>query len=311
MPTTPVPWTHGQRVLAARPEGRAGRRGTAPDTGRPPQRRKATRAEGRPPATPAARRPPQGMQAKGSVLDHHACMAAPTARGQQAPTAHPDGGQPGKDERLTSDAPHNGARHPPAGALSPPPQHATQAPKSARCGAGAGCPMARAPVPRTHGQRALVARPQGQEAGRGTAPDARRPPQRRKATSRDGLHPPSPRHAAPRRACTTKGRCRAPTRALPPTARAADPDSAPRGQAAKGGRAPDLGDPPQQDTTPPSGGALAPAPLHARSRAVAGSPVPRTLPRTHRQRALDARPAPRDGQPEEGRRLTPDASQRR
>ena len=38
-----------------------------------------------------------------------------------------------------------------------------------------------------------------------------------------------------------------------------------------------------------------------------GSPVPPTPPGTHGQRALDAAPAPRDGRPEEGRCLTPDA----
>ena len=50
----------------------------------------------------------------------------------------------------------------------------------ARGGAGAGSRTP--PVPGTNGQRVLAARPQGQAAGRGKAPDARHPSQRRKAT---------------------------------------------------------------------------------------------------------------------------------
>ena len=65
---------------------------------------------GRPPTNRAARSPLQGMQAKVTVLDPHARTPAPTARGKRSPTARPDGGQPGEDKRLTSDAPHNGAR---------------------------------------------------------------------------------------------------------------------------------------------------------------------------------------------------------
>ena len=68
---------------------------------------------GRPPATPAARSPLQGTHAKGTVLGPHARTPAPTARGQRTSTARPEGGQPA--ERLTSDAPHDGTRHPPRG----------------------------------------------------------------------------------------------------------------------------------------------------------------------------------------------------
>ena len=38
-----------------------------------------------------------------------------TARGWRTPTARPVGGQSGEGQRLTSDAPHNGGRHPPPG----------------------------------------------------------------------------------------------------------------------------------------------------------------------------------------------------
>ena len=43
----------------------------------------------------------------------HTPTPAPTARGQRALAARPEGGQPGKGERLTLDAPHNGGRQPP------------------------------------------------------------------------------------------------------------------------------------------------------------------------------------------------------
>ena len=59
--------------------------------------------------------PPQGMQAKGTLLGPHTHTPAPTARGWRTPTARPVGGQSGERQRLTLDAPHNGGRHPPRG----------------------------------------------------------------------------------------------------------------------------------------------------------------------------------------------------
>ena len=68
---------------------------------------------GKAPHHPRGTQPPQGRQAKGTVLGPHTRTPAPTARGQRTPTARPEGGQPGKGERLTSDAPDNGDRRPP------------------------------------------------------------------------------------------------------------------------------------------------------------------------------------------------------
>ena len=45
----------------------------------------------------------------------HTPTPAPTARGQRAPAARPEGGQPGEGGRLTPDAPHNGGRQAPRG----------------------------------------------------------------------------------------------------------------------------------------------------------------------------------------------------
>ena len=98
----------------------------APEDGRPGEGQRLTpdapHNGGRPspPGTaphhhPCGTQPPQGMQAKGTVLDPHTNTPAPTARAWRTPTARPVGGQSGEGQRLTSDAPHNGGRHPPRG----------------------------------------------------------------------------------------------------------------------------------------------------------------------------------------------------
>ena len=97
----------------------------APEDGRPGEGQRLTpdtpRNGGRPsppgtaPHHPRGTQPPQGLQAKGTVLGPHTHTPAPTARGWRTPTARPVGGQSGEGQRLTSDAPHNGGRHPPRG----------------------------------------------------------------------------------------------------------------------------------------------------------------------------------------------------
>ena len=100
----------------------------APEDGRPGVEQRLTpdapHNGGRPPLPgtaphhPRGTQPPQGMQAKGTVLGPHTRTPAPTARGWRTPTARPVGGQSGEGRRLTSDAPHNGGLHPPRGRLS-------------------------------------------------------------------------------------------------------------------------------------------------------------------------------------------------
>ena len=70
---------------------------------------------------------------------------------------------------------------PPGDTLPPPPQRATPARKGARCGAGAGSTRPHRPHPGHMGRRTLAARSRGRAAGRGTAPDTRRPSERWKA----------------------------------------------------------------------------------------------------------------------------------
>ena len=102
--------------------------------GRPPP-------PGTAPHHPRGTQPPQGMQARGTVLGPNIHTPAPTARGWRTPTACPIGGQSGEGQRLTSDAPHTMVEGTsPGDALPPAPQRATPARKGARCGAGAGSP---------------------------------------------------------------------------------------------------------------------------------------------------------------------------
>ena len=97
----------------------------APEDGRPGEGQRLTpdapHNGGRPlppgtaPNHPRGTQPPQGMQAKGTVLGPDTHTPAPTARGWRTPTPRPVGGQSGGGQRLISDAPHNGERHPPRG----------------------------------------------------------------------------------------------------------------------------------------------------------------------------------------------------
>ena len=119
-PHGPRPGHTGRGAPAAGSRGRAAGRGTAPDTRHPWQRWQAT-PPGTAPHHPRGTQPPQGMQAKGTVLGPDTHTPAPTARGWRTSTARPVGGQSGEGQRLTSDAPHNSGRQPPPGDALPPP----------------------------------------------------------------------------------------------------------------------------------------------------------------------------------------------
>ena len=106
------------------------------------------------PHHPRGTQPPQGMQAKGTVLGPHTHTPAPTARGWRTPTARPVGGQSGEGERLTSDAPHSGGRHPPRGR---PPTDATARSPHRACGPS-----------QVGGNRDRTAPPQARQTEQGT-----------------------------------------------------------------------------------------------------------------------------------------------
>ena len=203
---------------------------------------------------------------------------------------------------------------PPGDALPPPPQRATPARKGARCGAGAGCPRPHRPHPGHTGRGTLAARSRGRAAGGGTAPDTKRPSQRWQATPPGDGPPPPPRHAAPT-GHAGRGDSVGPPH---PHTRAhstwvADPNSPPSGRAVGGGTAPDLRRPSRWWKAPPPGTPFRHPHSEQRrpARAHAVGPVLGAHARTDRTR--DTRvaepwlPAPEDGRPGEGQRLTPSA----
>ena len=111
------------------------------------------------PNHPRGTQPPQGMQAKGTVLGPHTRTPAPTARGWRTPTARPVGGQSGEGQLPDLRRPSQWWKAPPPGdALPPPPQRATPARKGARCGAGARSPRPHRPHPGHTGRGTLAAR---------------------------------------------------------------------------------------------------------------------------------------------------------
>ena len=272
--------------------------------GRPPP-------PGTAPHHPRGTQPPQGAQAKGTVLGPHTRTPAPTTRGYRTPTARPEGGQLGEGERLTSDAPHNGERHPPPGdALPPPPQRATPARKGARCGDGAGSPRPHQPHPGHIGRGTPTARPWGRRPveGQRLTPDA--PHNGGRPPPPGTPPPPPPRHAAPR------GHASREDSAGPPHPHAgahstwvADPICPPRGHAARGGGAPDLRRPSQRRKAPPRGRPSAtPAARNAgpQGRTLWGrcwvpTPAP-TAPRTHGSAARPRGRAPVGGTAPDTRR---------
>ena len=266
------------------------------------------------PHHPRGTQPPQGMQAKETVLSPHTHTPATTACGWRTPTARPVVGQFREGERLTTDAPHNGGRHPTGNALPPPLQRAAPARKGRRCGAGAGSPRPHRPHLGHTGRRTPTARPRGQAAGGGTAPDTRRPSQQWQATPPKDGPPPAPGHAAPT-GHAGQGDSVGPPH---PHTRAhstwvADPNSPPSGRAVGEGGAPDLRRPSQWWKAPPTGMPFCHPHSEQRRPAGAHAVGPVLDPHARTDRTRDTRaaepqpPAPEDGRPGEKQRLTPDA----
>ena len=135
----------------------------APEDGRPGEGQSLTpdapHNGGRPsppgtaPDHPRGTQPPQGMQAKGTVLGPHTHTPAPTARGWRTPTARPVGGQSGAGQRLTSDAPHNGGRQPPRGHPSATPTASNAGPQGRTLWGRCWVPTPAPTAPGTHGSR--------------------------------------------------------------------------------------------------------------------------------------------------------------
>ena len=131
------------------------------------------------------------------MLGPHTHTPAPTARGWRTPTARPAGGQSGEGRRLASDAPHNGARHPPRGRPPATPTASNAGLQGRMLWGRCWVPKPTPTAPGTHGSRNPDARSRGRAAGGGTAPDTRRPSQRWRATPPGDGPPPPPRHTVP------------------------------------------------------------------------------------------------------------------
>ena len=151
-PHRPHPGHTGRGTPATRPRGRTAGGGTAPDTRRPSQRLEATppRDCGPPPPRHAA---PTGHAGQGDSVGPHTYTPAPTACGWRTPTARPVGGQSGEGERLTSDAPHNGGRHPTQGCPSATPTASNAGPQGRMLWGWCWVPTPAQTAPGTHGSR--------------------------------------------------------------------------------------------------------------------------------------------------------------
>ena len=135
----------------------------APDDGQPGEGQRLTpdafHNGGRPPPLgtaphhPRSTQPPQGMQAKRTVLGPQTDTAAPTARGWRTPTARPVGGQSGEGQRLTSDAPHNCGGQPPRGRPSANPRASNASPQGRTLWHRCLVPRPAPTAPGTHGLR--------------------------------------------------------------------------------------------------------------------------------------------------------------
>ena len=204
---------------------------------------------------------------------------------------------------------------PPGDALPPPPQRATPARKGARSGTGAGSPRPHRPHPGHTGRGTLAARSRGRVAGGGTAPDSSRSPQRWQATPPGDGPPPPPRHAAP------TGHAGQGDSVGPPhphtcahSTWVADSNSPPSGQAVGEGTAPGLKRPSQWWKAPPPRTPFRHPHSEQRRPARAHAVGPVLGPHARTDRTRDTRvaepwlPAPEDGRPGEGQRLTLDAS---
>ena len=210
----------------------------------------------------------------------------------------PEDELPGKGQRLTPDAPHNGGRPAPRG--RPPTTPTARSPHRA-CKPRGQC---WAPTPAHLRPQHVGSRPRqpagGRAAGGGGRPDLRRPSQRRTAPSGDTLRP------LPRRASTTRkawGRCWAPT-PTPTAPRTQGMRNPGRPSQRAGGRGRDRPPPPGKAPRHPHG--TQPHTGHASQGDSAGPPHSYT--RAHSTRVAGPGRPPRGGQPGGGgERLNSDA----
>ena len=149
------------------PRGRAAGGGGAPDPRRPSQRRTAP-----PPEMPyrhphGAQRQPARARAVGPVLGPHARTdRTGDTRVAEPWLPAPEDGRPGKGQRLTPDAPHNGGRPPPPG-TAPDHPDGTQPPDSMQAKGTVLGPHTHTSAPTARGWRTPTACPVCWQLGEG------------------------------------------------------------------------------------------------------------------------------------------------
>ena len=273
---------------------------------------------GRPSATPTASNAgPQGRTLWGRCWVHTPASTAPGTHGSRNPGCplQRTGGR-GRDSAWHQAPLTTVEGTPPGDALPPPPQRATPARKGARCGAGAESTRLHRPHPGHTGRGTLAARSRGRAAGGGTAPDTRRPSQRSKAP------PPGTPFCHPHSEQRRPARAHAVGPVLGPHARidrtrdtrVAEPwlPAPEDGRSGEGQRL-TPGAPHSGGRHPPPGTPLRYAHSEQRRPARAHAVGPVLGPHARIDRTRDTRvtepwlPAPEDGRPGEGQRLTPGA----
>ena len=259
------------------------------------------------PHHPRVTQPPQGMQARATVFSPHTHTPMPTARGWRTPTARPVGGQSGEGQGLTSDAPHNGGRHPPQGTPFRRPHSEQRRPARAHAVGLVLGPQA--PTYRIRDTRVAEPWLPAPEDGRPTegqrlTPDAPhnggRPPP-------PGTAPHHPRGTHPPQGMQAKGTVLGPhTRAH--STWVADPNSPPSRRSVGIGTGPDLRRPSQWWKAPPPGTPFRLPQSEQRRPARAHAVGPVLGPHGHTDRIRNTRvavpqlPAPDDGRSGEGQR---------
>ena len=152
-PHRPHPGHTGRGTPAARPRGRAAGGGTAPDTRRLSQRWQATLPGDGPPPHPRHAAPTGHASQGDSAGPPHPHTRAHSMWVAEPWLPAPEDGRPGEGEHLTSDAPHNGERHPPRGCPPATPTASSAGPQGRTLWGWCLVPTPAPTAPGAHGSR--------------------------------------------------------------------------------------------------------------------------------------------------------------
>ena len=151
-PHRPHPGHTGRGAPAARSRGRAAGGGTAPDVRRPSQRWQAN-PPGDGPRPPPPHAAPTGHAGQGDSVGPSHPHTRARSMWVADPNSPPTGRAVGEGQRLTSDAPHNGGRHPPRGRPSANPTESNAGPQGRTLWGRCWVPTPTPTAPGTHGSR--------------------------------------------------------------------------------------------------------------------------------------------------------------